>query len=143
MAIGLNANDVALLVEKQENKIIEMEKKAKYLGDRLMALEKGTIYTPSSDMADTSIGIAAPVHLKEMSRQEMIAAHMPAELSDELIKEALAFLETEYKRRGINTASHPGLHKLLTDMEFQAEVIQKTQDTYKATYQNLISGEIR
>ncbi len=140
MAIGLNANDVALLVEKQEKKIIEMEKKAKYLGDRLMALEKGTIYTPSSDVTDTSIGISVPVHQKEMTRQELIAAHMPAELSDELIKEALTFLETEYKRRGINTANHTGLHKLLTDMDFQADVIRKTQETYKATYHNLVNG---
>ena len=140
MAIGLNANDISVLVAKQQKKIKELENIANSYEERLLALEKGTIYTPSSDVADTSIGIAAPAHIKEITRQEIIAAQMPPELSDDIMKEAMVYLETEYKRRGINTTSHPGLHKLLTDMEFQAEVIRKTQETYKSTYQNLISA---
>ena len=140
MATGLNTNDVSVLVAKQEKEIKKIDNRFNSLDERLKALEKGTNYTPSSgDVADNSRGMSAPVHQKEMSRQEMIAAHMPAELSDELMKDAMIYLESEYKRRGINTASHPGLLKLLTDMEFQAEVIHRTQETYKATYQNLIS----
>ncbi len=141
MATGLNTNDVSVLVAKQEKEINKIDNKFNSLDERLKALEKGTNYTPSSgDVADNSLGLSAPVHQKQMTRQEMIAAHMPAELSDELMKDAMIYLESEYKRRGINTTSHPGLHKLLTDMDFQAEVIHKTQETYKATYQNIISG---
>lgn len=99
MAIGLNANDISVLVAKQQKKIKELENIANSYEERLLALEKGTIYTPSSDVADTSIGIAAPAHIKEITRQEIIAAQMPPELSDDIMKEAMVYLETEYKRR--------------------------------------------
>ena len=62
------------------------------------------------------------------------------ELSDDVMKDAIAYLDAEYKRRGLNPKNHPGMHKLLTDLDFQAEVIQKTKETYKATYQNYIAG---
>ena len=147
MAIGLNSNDVSTLAAKQEKKIKElenqnivMEKKFKSLEDRLIALEKGTIYVPNEDLADISKDLPAIASPKVMSREETLASEMPSELNDEVMKEAMAYLESEYKRRGINIASHPGFHKLLTDMDFQAAVIQKTKETYKATYQNFTSG---
>ncbi len=147
MAIGLNSNDVSTLAAKQEKKIKElenqnivMEKKFKSLEDRLIALEKGTIYVPSEDLADISKDLPAIASPKVMSREETLASEMPSELNDEVMKEAMAYLESEYKRRGINIASHPGFHKLLTDMDFQTEVIQKTKETYRATYQNFMAG---
>ncbi len=147
MAIGLNSNDVSILAAKQEKKIkelenqnIAMEKKFKSLEDRLSALEKGTIYIPAENLADISKDIPVIASPKVMTREETLAYEMPSELNDNVMKEAMAYLESEYKRRGINIANHPGLHKLLTDMDFQAEVIQKTKETYKATYQNFIAG---
>ena len=117
-----------------------MEKKFKSLEDRLSALEKGTIYIPAENLADISKDIPVIASPKVMTREETLAYEMPSELNDNVMKEAMAYLESEYKRRGINIANHPGLHKLLTDMDFQAEVIQKTKETYKATYQNFIAG---
>jgi hypothetical protein len=140
MAIGLNSNDVSTLVAKQEKKIMEMENKYKSLEERLIALEKGTNYTPTKDLADISKQIPTVESLKVTTREETLEYQMPSELSDDVMKEAIAFLESEYKRRGINIASHPGLHKLFTDMDFQAEIIQQAKESYKATYQNFISG---
>jgi hypothetical protein len=140
MAIGLNSNDVSTLVAKQEKKILEMENKYKSLEERLIALEKGTNYTPAKDVADVSKDIPSVGSEKIPVDEEAAAYQMPSELSDEVMKEAIAYLGAEYKRRGLNPKSHPGMFKLLTDMDFQAEVIQKTKETYKATYQNYIAG---
>ena len=140
MAIGLNSNDVSTLVAKQEKKIMEMENKYKSLEERLVALEKGTNYTPTKDLATVSMDKSTTESGKVIAQEETAAYQMPSELSDDVMKDAIAYLDAEYKRRGLNPKNHPGMHKLLTDLDFQAKVIQKTKETYKATYQNYIAG---
>jgi hypothetical protein len=130
MAIGLNSNDVAALVVKQEKKMNEMER-------RLTALEKGTEYTPGKEVEEAQANIPAAVSEKEMSREEILASQWPSELSDEVMKDAIFYLESEYNRRGFDIASHPGLQRLFTDMDFQADVIKRAKETYKSTYQNI------
>src|SRR5690606_10879261 len=127
MAIGLNSNDIATLVAKQEKKITEMERKYKSLEERLIALENGTNYIADTDGVDFTENIPSEGPAKEMTREEKLAASMPkpSEITDEKMKEVIAYLEFEYNRRGIDIANHPGLHRLFTDMDFQSEVIKK------------------
>jgi hypothetical protein len=137
MAIGLNSNDVATLVAKQQKELKEMENKYKSLEDRIIALEKGVAYSPGNVVAETSVTITNPEVVNEMSAEEILATEWPAELTDEVMKDAIFYLESEFKRRDVNIAFHPGLERLFTDMEFQADVIKRAQETYKSTYQNI------
>ncbi len=130
MAIGLNANDVANLVVQQEKKIKDLENKLNSFERRFLALENGTVYTPNEVIAEVS-----SVE-KVMTRHEVFASYMPSELSAEVMEEAMLYLENEYKALGINFEDHPGLNRLFTDAAYKAEIIKKTQDNYKKTYQN-------
>lgn len=137
MAIGLNTNDVANLAVQQEKKIKALENKFKTLEQRLLALENGTDYTPSEVTVEIPAIKAETPTEKIMTRHEAFASYMPPELSDEIMEEAMLYLENEYKALGINYENHPGLKKLFTDADYKAEIIKKTQENYKRTYQNL------
>ena len=63
---------------------------------------------------------------------------MTSELNDEIMEDAMLYLENEYKVRGINIEDHPGLNKLFTDATYRAEIIKKTQEKYKITYQKYL-----
>ncbi len=137
MAIGLNANDVANLAVQQEKKIKDLENNFKSLEQRLFALENGSDYTPNEVTAEVSALEMETTTEKVMTRHEIFASYMPPELSDEVMEEAMLYLENEYKALGISFEDHPGLNRLFTDVAYKAEVIKKTQDNYKKTYQNL------
>jgi glutathione peroxidase-family protein len=68
----------------------------------------------------------------------MIASNVPAELSDEVMDSALQYLEKSFKDRGLILKDHPGLNRLFTDAAYQAEIIKKTQENYKISYQNIL-----
>ena len=135
MAIGLNSNDVATLAAKQEKKIQELEDKYQSLESRLLALEKGELVPSPKSIPD--IAVDAEETAPAMTRNEILATHMPSELSDELMAEAMEYIEGEYVRRGIDIADHPGIYKLLRDEAYQQEIIRKTQENYRTTYQNI------
>jgi len=121
MAIGLNANDVSRLVAQLENKFNALE-------DRIAALENVDEVSPKVLTTQES----------KMSRYETALVNMPPELNDEIMKEAILYLENEYKDRGINTEDHPRLNKLFTDANYRAEIIKETQEKYKMTYKNYL-----
>ena len=121
MAIGLNANDVSKLVVQLENKYNALE-------ERIAALENVAEVLPKVETRQES----------KMTRYEMALAYMPSELNDEIMEEAMLYLENEYKVRGINIEDHPGLNKLFTDTTYRTETIKNTQEKYKITYQNYL-----
>jgi len=121
MAIGLNANDVSRLVAQLENKYNALE-------ERIAALENGDAISPKVDTEQND----------EMSRYEMILEYMPSELDDEVMEDAMIYLENEYKIRGINFEDHPGLNRLFTDANYRTKIIKETQDRYKKTYQKYL-----
>lgn len=121
MAIGLNANDVSRLVVQLENKFNALE-------ERITALENVAIVSPKVETTQES----------KKTRYEMALAYMPSELNDEIMEDAMLYLENEYKVRGINIEDHPGLNKLFTDATYRAEIIKKTQEKYKITYQKYL-----
>ena len=131
MAIGLNANDVANLAIQQERKIKNLENKFNSLEQRLFALENGLDYTPNEVPIELLSVEMEPTSEKVMTRHEVFASYMPSELSDEVMEEAMLYLENEYKTLGINFEDHPRLNKLFTDADYKAEIIIKTQDNYK------------
>lgn len=138
MAIGLNANDVANLTVQQEKKINDLEKKFESLEQRFLALENGTEYTPNEGVEETSSDVKTNPE-KEMTRYEMIASSMPSELSDKVMEDAILSLKTQYKSQGIKFEDHPGLNKLFKDAVYQAEVINKAQERYKISYQEILN----
>jgi hypothetical protein len=139
MAIGLNANDVADLAIQQEKRINDLENKFNSLEQRFLALENGTDYTPSEGVAEAS-SVTELEAEKVMTRYEMIASSMPAELSDEVMEDAILSLKNQYEIQGIKFEDHPGLNKLFIDTAYQAEVIKKAQETYKISYQNILKA---
>jgi len=128
MAIGLNTNDVARLAIQQDLKIANLEQKFQSLEARFVSFEKGVV-------AET---VEVVVPKKKLSKYEIALANMPAELSNEVMEEAMQSIEDQYKAKGLNIADHPGLNKLLNDASFRAETIRKTQESYKATYQSYL-----
>ena len=139
MAIGLNANDVADLAIQQEKRINDLENKFNSLEQRFLALENGTDYTPSVGVAEAS-SVTELEAEKVMTRYEMIASSMPAELSDEVMEDAILSLKNQYEIQGIKFEDHPGLNKLFIDTAYQAEVIKKAQETYKISYQSILKA---
>ncbi|MEH6537404.1 MAG: hypothetical protein V7719_13480 [Psychroserpens sp.] len=122
MAIGLNSNDVANVVEQQELRLTDLEA-------RLIALETGTEYIPK-----------APVKAQK-TRAEIMAENMPAELSDEVMEDAIIYLKEQYTANGIDYNKYPALKKVFTDKAYQSEIIKKTQETYKANYKLIMARE--
>jgi hypothetical protein len=135
MAIGLNTNDVAALAIEQDKKIKAMESKFASLEQRLLALETGKSVAPAATPA-AEAKTAAPTP----SRYELLAANMPAELSNDVMNEAMQYLASTYKQQGLKIADHPGLNKLFNDASFRADVIRKAQDTYKVSYQKILES---
>lgn len=140
MAIGLNANDVANLAIQQEEKIKAMENRFTVLEARLLALENGTAIASTEVSEDAASIKKVDLPKKEISRSEIISSYMPAELSDDVMREAIIYLENEYRTNGINIEEHPGLNRLFNDDAYQAEIIKKTQETYKTSRQNLLNS---
>jgi hypothetical protein len=128
MAIGLNANDVARLAVQQEKRIEKLENDFLSLEKRLAALESGTVYTPKEAVAD-------------LSHFEYMEASVPPALDKEQINEAIQLLEGTYRNRGIDVDNHLGLNKLFNDAAFRNEIINKVEENYIITYQNVMKLE--
>ena len=128
MAIGLNNNDMARLAVQQELKITTLEQKFESFEARFLSLEKGEAAKP----------VVAEVTKKKPSKYEIAVANMPAELSSEVMEEAMQLIREQYEAKGLSIADHPGLDKLLNDASFRAETIRNAQASYKATYQSYL-----
>ena len=138
MAIGLNANDMANLAVQQEKKITALENKFNSLEQRLLAIENGTTNAPAKANTDVTSAEVKTTTTNTPSRYEMIASSMPAELSNEVMEEAIQNLKLTYEKQGITIKNHPGLNKLFTDASFKAEVIRKSQEKYRLSYQSIL-----
>jgi cytoskeletal protein CcmA (bactofilin family) len=136
MAIGLNANDVADLAVKQEQKLSELENKFNTLESRMLALEKGEKTAPSPSTAAPVV----PAVQKSQTRYDLLASNMPSELSDEVMDEAMKYLENSYRDHGIDVKKHPGLDRLFADAGFRANMIRKAQATYKESYKAILKA---
>ena len=106
---------------------------------RFLTLENGTDYSPSERVAEAS-SVTELEAEKVMTRYEIIASSMPAELSDEVMEDAILSLKNQYEIQRIKFEDHPGLNKLFTDAAYQVEVIKKAQETYKVSYQNILKA---
>ena len=136
MAIGLNTNDLATLAVEQELKIKGLESKYFSLESRLNALEGGSSAQQTAAPITPEPAKAAPA--KELTRYELLTKNMPAELSNQVMADAIANLKDAYAKQGISFKANPGLNRLFTDASFQAEVIRKSQEKYKASYQTIL-----
>lgn len=134
MAIGLNNNDLAKLAATHDKKIAALEDKYSSLESRLTALEGGNPLVSTQAKAivpnkDTKVLIGK-------TRDGKTEYQMPAELDASVMQDAITYLKKQYEGQKISMKNHPGLEKLFTDPNFQADVIKRTQDNYKITYQS-------
>lgn len=136
MAIGLNSNDLANLAVEQDKKIKALEGKYASLEARLLALEGGSAPKPTTPVLAAEPAKTAPA--KELTRYQLIKQSMPAELSNDVMTNAISDLKASYTKQGIAYKNNPGLNRLFTDLAFQAQVIRKAQATYKASYQTIL-----
>jgi hypothetical protein len=135
MAIGLNTNDVARVVEEQQNRIESLEKEMAAVKNdfaalirRLDALESGSRVQPVEPQ---------PNHA------EYIAASVPANLDAALIEEAILLLEDTYRAKGLDVENHAGLKKLFRDADYRKDIIRSVQENYAATRSNILLMEAR
>ncbi|MEN8121222.1 MAG: hypothetical protein ABFS35_12780 [Bacteroidota bacterium] len=129
MSIGLNNNDVAKLVIKQQNKIANLEKSFASLEKRLAKLESG------SSLPEGKIITKKPVNNLLISSHE---EPLPEELDVGLINDAILNLEDTYRAKGIDIDSHPGLKKLFNDEKFRLNIIKKVNENYKIGRRNFL-----
>ena len=144
MAIGLNSNDVADLAVKQDKKIADLENRFKALEDRILGVEKGQTKAAGLANGNDTPGANQPVADKPKTREDVYYEEMPEELDDQVMEEALIYIENQYKANNISIKNHAGLYKLLYDPVFKAEVIQKAKENYKiarAQYYELQKGK--
>ncbi len=137
MAIGLNSNDMARLAEQQEKRINEIEDKFKAFDSRLLALENGTDVKQVPN--GNEVTNEKPAVQQEVSREALAYVNMPSELSDEVMVEAMQYLQTQYAARGVDIKKHVGLNKLFNDPTYRAEILKKTQDNYKVSYESIMA----
>ncbi len=128
LAIGLNTNDVARLVEEQQSKIEKLERDFASLEQRLAALEAGT-------------PVNAPAPAPVWTNAEYIDASLPVELDIAQINEAIVLLEDTYRAKGIDVDNHLGLKKLFSDEAFRMDIILKVQENYQNTRSNILKME--
>ena len=140
MAIGLNSNDMARLVEKHDIRISEMENKYKSLENRITAIEDGTIADPKKEGRGVIANNAPEIQQPKTSREALAYANMPPELSDEVMEEAMSYLKNQYLNHGVKLEDYPALNKLFVDEAFRSEVIRKTQSNYKISYQSAMAS---
>jgi len=141
LAIGLNTNDVARVVEEQQSKIDEQAAKIQQLErsfanmeERMAALESGKPYTPAAPAIEN-----APVLAQ--SNLKYIEASVPVSFDAAQVEEAILLLEDVYRSRGIDVDNHAGLKKLFQDQAYRQEIIQKVQDNYLSTRNSIMKME--
>ncbi len=138
LAIGLNTNDVAGLVEQQQAKIDEQQAKIAKLENsfaameqRMAALESGKPYTPVMAAEPTIV----------QTKLEYMEASVPVGIDVAQVEEAILLLEDTYRTKGIDVENHPGLSKLFHDQAFRQEIIQKVQENYLTTRASIMKME--
>lgn len=138
LAIGLNTNDVARLVEQQQSKIDEQQAKIAKLESsfaameqRMAALESGKPFTP----------VMAAEPAIAQTRLEYIEASVPAGFDVAQVEEAILLLEDTYRTKGIDVENHPGLKKLFHDPAFRQEIIRQVQENYLTTRSSIMKME--
>ncbi len=136
MAIGLNTNDVARLVEEQQSKIESLEQEVAALkndfgalGQRLSALESGKPIVPAP----------AP----QPQHDNFVAASVPPAIDAARVEEAILLLENTYRARGIDIENHAGLRRLFRDASYRQDIIRNVQDNFQITRANILQMEAR
>lgn len=136
MAIGLNNNDIARLVEEQQSEIDRLNQEVaalkndfSALSQRLAALESGKPIAP------------VPAIPQQATRNDFLAASIPVNIDAAQVEEAILLLQDTYRARGYDIEQHAGLKKLFSDQTFRQEIIRNVQANYAATRDNILKME--
>jgi len=138
LAIGLNNNDIARLVEEQQGEIEKLNQEVadlkndfSILSQRLAALESGKPFAPVT---------ATP---QQVTHSDYLAASVPANIDAAQVEEAILLLQDTYRARGYDIEQHAGLKKLFSDQAFRQEIIRNVQNNYATTRDNILKMEAR
>ncbi len=133
LAIGLNTNDVARVVEEQQKQISNLEQSFAQLEARVIAMESGK-------------PLNAPIVINStpaMSQLEFLDSQIPESLDLEQIENAIMLLQDTYRSQGLDVDNHVGLKKLFTDATFRKDVIRKVEENYRLSRNNILQMEAR
>ena len=136
MAIGLNTNDMARLVEEQQNRIESLEKEVAALKNDFAAFSRRLDALESGNPVQAAVE-PQPEHL------EYIETGMPATLDAARIEEAILLLEDTYRAKGINVDNHAGLKQLFHDAGYRQDIIRKVEENYAVSRTNILKMEAR
>ncbi|MEE4176657.1 MAG: hypothetical protein V2I46_04030 [Bacteroides sp.] len=121
MAIGLNANDLASVVKRQQQQIETLEDLLTSFEERINALETGNQRMQPQQPALTTLA-------EEPGMEE---PPFPMVLDAQAIEESIMLLQDFYTQRGLDPLNHPGLRKLFTDETFRQEIIHNIISNYE------------
>ncbi len=130
ISIGLNYNDLAKVVARQQKEISQIKSSFELLNSRITALEKGES-TPT-DFNNSDAQIISEIISKEKDIRSGVydTYERPETIDRELVEEALKMTEDLMIEQGIDVINDPLLSKLFYDEEFKEKVIQETIQTY-------------
>ena len=125
MAIGLNANDMADLVDSQQIKIQSIEK-------RLATLEAIILQEKNGESKKDNTTISPRVKSNNTSQNEAdILNSIPPFFTDEMILETDKILQNIYNA---STMKSTGLEKLMNDKIFKEKVFERVKKVYREQY---------
>lgn len=125
MAIGLNANDMADLVDSQQIKIRSIEK-------RLATLEAIILQEKNGESKKDNTTISPRVKSNNTSQNEAdILNSIPPFFTDEMILETDKILQNIYNA---STMKSTGLEKLMNDKIFKEKVFERVKKVYREQY---------
>lgn len=125
MAIGLNANDMADLVDLQQKKIQSIEK-------RLATLEAILIEEKNGASKEDNTAISPKVKPNNSSQNKAdLLNSIPPFFTDEMILETDKILQNIYNT---STKKSAGLEKLMNDKIFKEKVFERVKKVYREQY---------
>ena len=125
MAIGLNTNDMADLVDLQQKEIQSIEK-------RLATLEAIILQEKNGESKKDNTAISPRVKSNNTSQNETdILNSIPPFFTDEMILETDKILQNIYNASTMKSA---GLEKLMNDKIFKQKVFERVKKVYREQY---------
>lgn len=125
MAIGLNANDMADLVDLQQKEIQSIEKRLATL-EAILVQEKNGI--PKKDI--TTISPMVKFNNSSQNKADTLNS-IPPFFTDEMILETDKILQNIYNT---STKKSAGLEKLMNDKIFKEKVFERVKKVYREQY---------
>jgi hypothetical protein len=120
VAVGINANDIAILVEKQQAQIDKQDAEIRDLKARLERIEKALLGAEPQNIKVT----ACAENILEQPRTVYLYR-----LTEKQLNEGIELAKQKLAENGIDVKNHPFFSQIESDATFKEKYIQKMQSS--------------